>query len=122
MRHEFLTHASCLMPGAFMPMPPYPLRCYRPGCEELAVYKIAARWSDGVTQELKTYALTCPACLAERFQRSRAKQTACRLAPGETLEEPGIYELARGRRDQQLVRRIDLEQPLLHAAEATPPT
>lgn len=94
-------------------MPSYPLRCYTSGCSELAVYKIAARWSDGVTRELKTYALTCPACLAASFRRSRAKQAACRLAPGETLETPGIFELVRGRRDPQLVRRDDLEQQLL---------
>ena len=92
-----------------MPMPPYPVHCYRPGCEGLAVYKIAARWSDGITQELKTYALTCPDCLAEQLRRSQAKQAACRLAPGETLEPPGVYELARGRRDRGLVRRPDLE-------------
>jgi hypothetical protein len=97
-----------------MPMPSYPVRCYTRGCEELAVYKIAARWSDGVTQELKTYALICSACLAESFRRSRAKQAACRLAPGETLESPGIYELARGRHDPELIRRTDLEQQLLH--------
>ena len=95
-----------------MPMPSYPLRCYTRGCEESAVYKIAARWSDGVTQELKTYALTCAGCLAASFRDSCAKQAACRLAPNETLEAPGIYELARGRRDQELVRREDLEQQL----------
>jgi hypothetical protein len=96
-----------------MPMPSYPVRCYTRGCEKLAVYKIAARWSDGLTQELKTYALTCAACLAESFRRSCIKQAACRLAPGETLEAPGIYELAHGRRDPELVRRRDLEQQLL---------
>jgi hypothetical protein len=93
-----------------MPMPSYPVRCYTPGCEELAAYKIAARWSDGVTQELKTYALTCERCLRAGFERSRARQAACRRAPGETLDPPGIYETARGRRDPQLVRREDLEQ------------
>jgi hypothetical protein len=96
-----------------MPMLSYPVRCYTRGCEALAVYKIAARWSDGLTQELKTYALTCPGCLAESFRRSRAKQATCRLAPGETLEAPGIYELAHGRRDPELVRRTDLEHQLL---------
>jgi hypothetical protein len=95
-----------------MPMPSYPLRCYTPSCEELAVYKIAACWSDGVTRELKTYALACSACLAAAFRRSRGKQAACRLAPGETLEAPGIYELVRGRRDPQLLRRADLEQSI----------
>jgi len=98
-----------------MPMPSYPVRCYTRGCEELAVYKIAARWSDGVTQELKTYALACATCLAESFRRSRAKQAACHLAAGETLESPSIYELAHGRLDPELVRRSDLEQPLLAA-------
>ena len=93
-----------------MPMPSYPVRCFTPGCEELAAYKIAARWSDGVTEELKTYALTCADCLAGSFARSRAKQAACRLAPGETLDVPGAYELARGKHDLELVRRTDLEQ------------
>jgi hypothetical protein len=92
-----------------MPMPPYSVICYRPGCARPAVYKIAARWSDGVTEELKTYALCCEQCLAELYQRSRAKQVACRLASGETLEAPGIFELARGRHDFQLARRKDLE-------------
>ena len=90
----------------------YPIHCTRKGCTRLALYKIAARWSDGVTQELKTYGLACAACLAEQYARSRAKQAACRLAPGETLDEPGVYELARGQRDHQLVRRGDIEQQL----------
>src|SRR5439155_16343332 len=99
-----------------MPMPAYPILCYRKGCGKPAVYKIAARWSDGVTQELKTYALTCADCLPDWFRRSLAKQAVCRLAPGEALESPGIYELARGRRDQQLVRREDLEKQLTEPA------
>jgi hypothetical protein len=98
--------------GIPMPMPSYPLRCYTRGCEESAVYKIAARWSDGITQELKTYALACPACVGAAFRHSQAKRAACRLAPGETLESPGIYELARGRRDARLVRREDVEEQL----------
>jgi len=95
-----------------MPMPAYPLVCYRPGCGEPAEFKIAARWSDGVTAELKTYALSCRRCLAGQLARARLQRAACRLAPGETLEAPGIYELARGRRDHQLARRPDLEEEL----------
>ena len=79
-----------------MPMSPYPVRCYAPGCSELAVYKVAARWSDGNTHELKTYSLACPACLSGLFAAAVVKRAACRLAPGETLEEPGVYELHRG--------------------------
>ena len=92
-----------------MPMPSYPVLCYRRGCGRPAVYKIAARWSDGVTHELKTYALSCEECLAEQYAKSREKQAACRLAAGESLEVPGIWELGRGIRDHQLVRRSDLE-------------
>jgi hypothetical protein len=95
-----------------MPMPPYPILCYAPICGKLARYKIAARWSDGVTGELKTYALTCPDCLDSLYARSLAKHKACRLAPGETLERPGIYEIARGQRDRELKRRTDLEESM----------
>jgi hypothetical protein len=90
-------------------MPPYPVLCYTPGCVRPAVYKIAARWSDGVTQELKTYALCCADCLGASFRRGCEKQAACRRARGEILERPGVYELAHGRRDRALVRRPDLE-------------
>jgi hypothetical protein len=93
-----------------MPMPPYPVRCYQAGCDRLAAFKIAARWSDGITGELKTYALSCPECLTKLYQRSLARQKACRLAPGESLEAPGIYDLVRGQRDRDHVRRLDLEE------------
>ena|SRR5208283_5728558 len=96
-----------------MPMPPYPLLCYRKGCGKPAVYKIAARWSDGVTGELKTYALSCPDCLPDWFRQSLKKQKACRKAPGEILEPPGIYQLSPGQRDRQLPRLVELEQKLL---------
>jgi hypothetical protein len=93
-------------------MPPYPIYCYRKGCEKLAGYKIAARWSDGITEELKTYALSCEDCLADWFRHSREKQKACRLAARETLETPGIFLLQHGRRDRQLVRLKELEERL----------
>jgi hypothetical protein len=93
-----------------MPMPSYPVYCYGPGCQNLAGYKIAAAWSDGVTHELKTYALCCADCLADLYHRSCRKQAACRLTQGEQLERPGIYEMVRGMRDQQLVRLPDLEK------------
>lgn len=91
-------------------MPPYPLYCYTRDCGKLAEYKIASRWSDGVTEELKTYALSCSECLREWLCRSREKQAACRLARNETLEPPGVYELRRGKRDRQLQRVSELEK------------
>jgi hypothetical protein len=93
-------------------MPPYAILCYTRGCARLAQYKIASRWSDGVTGELKTYALSCAECLRAWFQLSREKQARCRLAPGETLETPGIYHMERGHRDQQLQRLEELEKEM----------
>ena len=91
-------------------MPPYPVRCYAPGCGELAALKVAAKWSDGQTDELKTYALACPGHLPDLLAAARVKRAACRLAAGETLDEPGVYELSRGGRDRALVRRPELER------------
>ena len=96
-----------------MPMPPYPIYCYTPGCQNLAVYKIAARWSDGVLSELKTYTLCCAACVPAWFRQSRERQAACRLTAGESLDAPGVYRLERGRRDQRLTRLPELEEKLL---------
>src|SRR5256885_14880735 len=93
-------------------MPHYEVRCTQPGCRRPAVYKIAARWSDGTTEELKTYALCCAGCLPEAYRRSCVKQKACRAARGERLETPGIYQLAGGRRDRDLERRPELEEQL----------
>ncbi len=90
----------------------YPISCYTDGCTNPAAYKIAARWSDGQTQELKTYGLCCRECLEKCFRQSRRKQQDCRLTVNETLEPPGIYALERGQRDQQLRRLDDLEKSL----------
>jgi len=90
-------------------MPPYPVRCYAPGCSQPAAFKIAARWSDGLTDELKTYSLVCPDCVANMFADAVERRAACRLALGETLDEPGVYEMVRGDRDRVLKRRADLE-------------
>jgi hypothetical protein len=93
-----------------MPMPPYQVFCYTSGCKNPAQFKIAARWSDGVVSELKTYGLCCEECLPTWLQRGRDRHKACQLIPGETLETPGIYRLERGQRDQVLVRLTDLEE------------
>jgi hypothetical protein len=92
-----------------MAMPPYKVLCYTPGCSREAAYKIAARWSDGVTGELKTYGLTCAGCVGPWFRRARQGRAACRLAPGESLNEPGVYRIVRGARDQQLERLPEIE-------------
>lgn len=96
-----------------MPMPAYPLYCYTKDCKHPALYKIAAQWSDGKVGELKTYGLCCEQCLPVWFQQGRARQQACHLTPGETLEPPGVYLLQRGQRDHTLKRLPDLEAQLL---------
>lgn len=93
-------------------MPPYPVMCYSPGCANPAAFKVAARWSDGLTDELKTYYLCCDDCLPKFYALAVAKRAACRLAPGEKLEAPGVYDLSRGDRDKKLNRRKDLEKQL----------
>jgi hypothetical protein len=95
------------MPGSTMPQ--YPVMCYAKACPREAVYKIAARWSDGVTSELKTYFLSCADCLAEHYRTARVKKAACRVAPGEKLGDPEVFEMTRGRRDRERFRRPDLE-------------
>ena len=96
-------------------MPSYPVLCYEQGCGQPAVYKIAARWSDGITGELKTYGLTCEHCLPGWFRRSLEKQKACRRASNEVLEPPGIYRLNKERLDTELERLTALEANLLAA-------
>jgi len=90
-------------------MSSYPVVCSAPGCQRPAAYKIAARWSDGITDELKTYCLACADCLPDLYAAAAVKRAACRLAAGERLDEPGIYELHRGR---DLQRCAALEQSL----------
>jgi hypothetical protein len=90
-------------------MPPYPVLCCGTGCDHPARFKIASRWSDGATHELKTYALCCSDCLAEEFSAAQCRHAACRVAHHEALEPPGVYEMHRGARDRQLMRRADLE-------------
>ncbi len=88
-----------------MPMPPYTVSCQ--SCGAPAEFKVAAGWSDGVTEELKTYSLCCGGCLGGQYRSALAKRAACRLAAGEELDAPAILEMAPG---GGLVRRADLER------------
>ena len=58
---------------------------------------------------MKTYALACAGCVSRLFRDAQVRKAACRLAVRETLGEPEVFEMTRGRRDRELVRRRELE-------------
>jgi hypothetical protein len=79
----------------------YPVLCR---CGAPAAFKIASEWSDGITAELKTYALSCTQCVAPDFAEAKRRQQACPLALDESLGEPHVYE-----RGSELKQRPELE-------------
>jgi len=95
-----------------MPLENWRIVCYTPGCGSLAEYKIAARWSDGVISELKTYSLSCESCLASQFPIAVVKRAECPQTEGEILDDPRIYRLVRGGRDRTLEPCPELEAGL----------
>jgi hypothetical protein len=95
-----------------MQLPAYQVVCYLPGCEREAEFKIAARWSDGITQELKTYSLACGQCVKRLYADALVRRNACRLSPNETLDNPQVFRLQRGRRDREL-ETVDLDSPAI---------
>ena len=90
-----------------MAMPPYIVTCAR--CGAVASLKVASQWSDGETRELKTYSIVCQGCIAPALAAARLRHRQCRVLPGETVEAPGVWELAAGKCSMALVRRPDLE-------------
>ena len=86
------------------------VHCSLPGCAEPATYKIAAPWSDGRFTELKTYGHACSDHLGMVFREAEARREAYHPAPGETVEEIGIYRYEQGKRDRQLQRLWGLEE------------
>lgn len=74
----------------------YTVHCTSPGCTHVAEYKVAARWSDGITSELKTYALVCLDCLPAQYRKAIDKRIACRLTESETLDEVAVFDLKSG--------------------------
>ncbi len=90
----------------------YVVRCTAEGCVDRAIYKIAAAWSDGTLEELKTYSLACESHLASLYRLSCTKNKSCRLAEGETLSTPRLYSIEPGQRDKALKRLADLETKL----------
>ena len=89
---------------------PYRVECSATGCTEVAEYKIAAQWTDGSLTELKPYGFSCPRHLPEIVRDAKTRKAQCRLSPGESCGEVGIYRFRPNLQDQQLERLPDLER------------
>lgn len=89
---------------------PYRAECSAAGCAEAAEYKIAAQWTDGSLTELKPYGFSCEGHLPEIVRDARTRKARCRLSPGESCGEVGVYRFRPNTKDQQLERLGDLER------------
>jgi hypothetical protein len=87
--------------------------CSEPGCEEHAVYKIAAPWSDGRFKELKTYGFACTDHLREVLRSAETRWLDYEPVKGEVVQDIGIYRYERGKSDRQLQRDEDIKDSLL---------
>jgi hypothetical protein len=85
----------------------YQPKCSAPGCDRVAVYKVAASWSDGTSRELKNYGLACEQHRETQLARARSHREGLKLAEGELVGEVGLYQLLPGLRDAELTRLPD---------------
>jgi len=69
----------------------YQVTCQR--CGLPALFKVASRWTDGHTHELKTYALVCQSCVDAALADARKRREACVTDHNETIDPPEIFEL-----------------------------
>ncbi len=90
----------------------YEVRCTARGCEQPAVYKIAARWTDGVLTELKTYALACREHVALLYGQASQRHAQHKPRPPEQLGPLTVYRWQPGKRDRELVRADELAAEL----------
>jgi len=91
-------------------MPSKIVRCTHAGCEEPAVYKVAAPWSDGVFTELKSFGLSCADHLGPVFRAAEGRRKEYHPTEAETVGNIGIYKYEQGKRDRQLQRLSGLEE------------
>lgn len=86
------------------------VHCSMPDCQRPATYKIAAPWSDGRYSELKTYGHACEDHLGAVFRAAEERRAKYKAAPGESVDEIGIYRYQKGWLDWQLHRLWGLEE------------
>ena len=85
----------------------YEPTCSAQGCESLALYKVAAPWSDGISHELKNYGLACEAHRTSLLARAQLHQKNLALTEGETVGAVGVYSLRTSALDSSLQRLPD---------------
>lgn len=85
----------------------YQPRCSATHCDQPAVYKVAAPWSNGTSHELKNYGLACEDHRDSQRARAQIHRQGLALAEGETLGAVGLYRLDVGKRDAELTRLPD---------------
>jgi hypothetical protein len=91
-------------------MPKNVVQCCHGNCEAPAAYKIAARWSDGRSAELKTYGFACSEHIGPVFRDSEQRRQEYTPSPGEVIEEIAIYRYEPAKRDRLLQRLWGLEE------------
>ncbi len=85
----------------------YRPRCSHPSCNQPALFKVGAVWSDGTSRELKNYGLTCETHRQSQLERARHNRDGLRLAEGETVGAVALFVLEPGRRDTELATATD---------------
>jgi hypothetical protein len=81
--------------------------CSASNCNNPAVYKIAAAWSNGTSRELKNYGLACAEHRDSQLALAKTHRQGLRLAEGESVGQVGLYHLIEGKRDAELPRLPD---------------
>jgi hypothetical protein len=85
----------------------YRPQCSHPSCNQPALFKLGAVWSDGTSRELKNYGLTCETHRQSQLERARRNRDGLRLAEGETVGSVALFVLEPGRRDTDLAPATD---------------
>ncbi len=83
--------------------------CSHPSCNQPALFKVGAVWSDGTSRELKNYGLACATHRRSQLERARHNRDGLRLAEGETVGPVALFVLQPGRRDTELATATDTD-------------
>jgi hypothetical protein len=76
--------------------------CSAPDCDQPALYKIAAAWSDGTSHELKNYGLACADHSKSQLDAARGRVRSLKLGDAESVGPVELYVLRTGCRDVDL--------------------